>query len=308
MNANSAMNPNDYIDSLRRSKSKSSVILLEFLTLRSMIGNTIIQVFEGGDDKIVYSQWLKRCRFDLNYEPFVCNNKEQVLRLHDAVVRNQAGAKEHSYFFIDRDFDDYKSYVSSDLLFMTDQYAVENYLVCRQVVDDLLKNEFPCHGAIELRGRVLDVFERLYDEILDHLNELNFHIYVARCLKIELRGHIPDTFARIAVISADRIDHVSYDPSAIVPYMTEVTQEQRESFRAVFTELDRRSRHRGKFAFKFLSKWLAAIVADYKSAESIFFSEVDKAKNVRESDIVLSNLASKSPLPTHLCDFINKMN
>lgn len=294
-----------YIDRLRESKSRSAVVQLEYINLRARIGNCLIFVFEGGDDKIVYSQWFRRCSPMPAYEPFVCNNKEQVLRLHDALMRSLKSMNNDVLFFVDRDFDDLKGRSQSPQIFMTDRYAVENYVVCAEVVDDVLKNEFPCHGLIDLRNDLVVLFERVYEDFLNHLRDFNFHIYVARTQGIELRGHIPDSLTPFVVICPDSLLRVSYDCHELLPYMTTASPHQTKEAGELFDSLDPRRRYRGKFAYKFLIKWLAALVDDYKSDQTRFFNGIDRTKTIRQSEIVLSNLASKSPLPLGLCEFID---
>ncbi|WP_456744867.1 DUF4435 domain-containing protein [Bradyrhizobium sp. USDA 4354] len=47
------------------------------------------------------------------------------------------------YFFVDRDFDDFRGFQSDPATtFCTDQYSIENYLVTREVLEELLKDDF----------------------------------------------------------------------------------------------------------------------------------------------------------------------
>jgi hypothetical protein len=71
------------------------------------------------------------------------------------------------YFFIDRDFDEYRGFQPDPATtFATDQYSIENYLVTRQVLEELLKDEFHCHAEPEVRSACLDVFDERLSQFL----------------------------------------------------------------------------------------------------------------------------------------------
>lgn len=304
MSATPTDSTDPYVEHLREARSKSAVIKIKLLSLKSVVGDSLIFAFEGGDDKIIYAQWVRRVRPDLTYEPFVCNNKEQVLRLYESLSRDQSGAAKNVFFFVDRDFDDSRGRDLRPVVFMTDRYAVENYLVSSRVLDDLLKNEFPCHGEIRLRGSLSHLFENVYSQFLDAMTEFNFHIYVGRRLKADFKGHIPDSLVKFVEIEIDGIVRLNYSAAEILPYAIIPPEDHIEKLREEFDELEPRTRYRGKFAYKFFTKWLALLVADFKRGDTVMFRDVDRTRSVREAEIVMSNLASKSDLPSGLESFL----
>jgi hypothetical protein len=42
-------------------------------------------------------------------------------------------------FFVDRDFDDLQGRLPDNTVYMTETYSIENCIVCREVLEDILK-------------------------------------------------------------------------------------------------------------------------------------------------------------------------
>jgi hypothetical protein len=101
------------------------------------------------------------------YEPFPCGGKRQVLEFREMLRRDLGNLASRVYFFIDRDFDEYRGFQPDPATtFATDQYSIENYLVTRQVLEELLKDEFHCHAEPEVRSACLDVFDERLSQFL----------------------------------------------------------------------------------------------------------------------------------------------
>ena len=84
-------------------------------------------------------------------------------------------------------------------------YSVENYLVTDEVLESLLRDEFPCHAMPELREFIAEVFRRDYDHFLGVTSDLNRRIYYARKLSVEITGRLPTALRDVAVVDIGKI-------------------------------------------------------------------------------------------------------
>jgi hypothetical protein len=119
------------------------------------------------------------------------------------IDRDLGGLSEGVYFFIDRDFDDLRGHAPSSDLFMTDAYSVENYLISEGVLEEVLKNEFHCHAEPAFRHDVIQLFKKVHEDFLAVTREINYRLFVARRLKIELTAHLPDKISHLAALTVD---------------------------------------------------------------------------------------------------------
>src|SRR6516162_499595 len=82
---------NAFVERLKSARTTSAVLKLKLITLKSGFPDALVFAFEGDDDKIVYGQWIRRIRPELQYEPFPCGGKEGVRGLKNAVTRDLSG-------------------------------------------------------------------------------------------------------------------------------------------------------------------------------------------------------------------------
>lgn len=302
-----AKEDSSYLQHLRSSRNSPAVLKARLIAFRSAEPKVTIVALEGDDDKIVYSQWVARVRPDFVYEPFPCGGKRGVLSLKAVVERDLGNLRQNLYFLIDRDFDDLAGHPSSDAVFLTDRYSIENYLVDRDVLKSLLKNEFHCHERPDIRKIILDLFERDYEAFLKITRMLNFRIYVARRLEIELNSALPTKLNVIANIDLGVITPSDTLPEEVVVYSREPQPMELEALEAEFAKLEPRTRFRGKFALKFFQRWLERLGDEYRAGTRCLFSELSGNARPRAAELVLSNFASKSKVPNGFTNFINSV-
>lgn len=292
-----------YLQELKKAR-KSPVVLKVLIASVRSVTNQAILVFEGNDDKSIYFQWIRRVRPSLQYEPFPCSGKKNVLALRKLLQRDKTGLRNRVYFFVDRDFDDLAGHEDGADLFMTDRYSVENYLVERSVLVEILKDELHCHGNPIVRNEVADLFDRLYDTFLRITKEVNFKIFYAKRVGIEARG-VPNKINRIANVDLTSVTELDVPVEKAVTLSPE-TQPSHE-LRAEFELLDPRTRYRGKFALLFFSKWLEKLEEERIARNTDLMKECDPVTRTKRSDISLGTLASKSGLPVGFSDFISSI-
>lgn len=296
-----------YLADMRASRERPAVLKTSLTSLRSSLPDALIFVFEGIDDKSIYYSWFSRINPELNYEPFPCNGKSQVLTLVEMLERDVNGLINNVYAFIDRDFDDLRGREHSPIIFMTDRYSVENYLVSEDVLDEILKNEFHCHARPALRAPILQLFGSLYAEFLAQTRETNRRLFIARRLSEKLLAPLPDKLSRIAKIGLDEVAPGDRTPELIVRMAKEPDGHEVAALILEFNDLEPKSRYRGKFALMFFFGWLNNLSEDRNSSTTRLFSAVGNNNKVNFSAITLGGLAAKSRLPAGLSEFVRRI-
>lgn len=303
-----SLSENDsYLSLMKAARGAPAVLKVRLASLKSALPTTLILAFEGNDDKVVYYHWIKRIKPVLRYEPFPCDGKEQLLQLKDLVDRDLGNLREGLYFFVDRDFDDLRGREPSASIFMTKAYSIENYLVGKGVLEELLKNEFHCHTEIDDRRRVVEIFFQLYRDFLTITADLNRRIFLARRLKIELKAALPTKIGRILNIEVNSVSRGNLSESELVVLEREPTEIERQELDVEFNALDAAFRYRGKFALLFFMKWLEKMAMDRNSDQPRYFPRALNGGKVKFNELTLHNLASKSELPEGLAEFIMRM-
>ena len=297
-----------YIDRLREARDRAAVLKMQLAALRSARPNTIVLVFEGDDDKIVYGQWLRRLRPDITYEPLPCSGKDMVLKLKDALLRDKNNLIDGVYFFVDRDFYDLKGHAHHERIFMTDMYAVENYIVNKETVSHLLTNEFHCHARPALREQILSRFDELYAGFIEITRIVNFHIYVHRVCAVDISSaDMPKKIGQLASVRSNAVEEPEIKPEARLLLPAAVEGQRIDALREEFERLDGVTRYRGKFALLFFKRWLEELAKEYRAKGGGVFAGLDRTAAVREREFVLSNFASLAAVPDGLPAFVQNL-
>lgn len=302
-----AVESDSYLNGLKNSLTVSAVLKAELGAAKSSCGDAKIFAYEGVDDKLIYSHWLSKIQAKLEYEPFICRNKDQLLQLWRSLKDDLTGMGENVYFFTDRDFDDLKGHEEDESIFMTEKYSVENYLVDKDVLKELLKIELHCHGNAEVREKILSLFEAIYDEFLDITSHINFRIYLARKCKIKQIGDLSVRLDELADVKLSSVVKGRSQLNQMVCLEREPYGSEAEEYKNSFRSLERRDRYRGKFALQFFRKWLNLLLADRKSGASILFCDLPQNDFVAKGAFSFDQLAAKSKPPESFQQFITKM-
>lgn len=305
MTTDMAASEDSYLNSLKKSLTVSAVLKAELGSVKSSCTDAKIFAYEGVDDKVIYSHWLSKIQPDLEYEPFICRNKDQLLQLWRSLKRDLTGMSKNVYFFADRDFDDLKGDEIDDSIFMTEKYSVENYLVDRHVLEEILKIEFHCHGNIEVRKEVVSLFEVNYDLFLIATFDINFRIYLARKCKIKQIGDLSIKLDELADIQLVSVKNGSGALQEMVRLEREPTENEIEEHKNAFILLEQRNRYRGKFALLFFRKWLSLLLADRKKDGSLIFRQLPQNDFLPKGSFSFDQLAAKAKPPESFKRFIS---
>jgi uncharacterized protein DUF4435 len=225
--------------------------------------------------------------------------------LKNALSRDLARLGDKVFFLVDRDYDDLRGFDSTDNVYVTDMYSVENYLVCDDVLEELLRDEFLCHARPDLRLRIVQLFTTDYEAFLRMMTPVNRRLYLARRLGITLTKRLPTTLRQLIAVKIGNISAISVIPDEIVVCQREPTPEELVALAESFEEFPPKTRHRGKSALKFFREWLERLAFEYLAGEAGLFRQKMPDGVIRRAEFVLSNFASKSPFPNGSAAFIN---
>lgn len=292
------------VQSLRDARGSAAELKARLVALRAEMPAGLVFVFEGDDDRSIYLSWIRQIDAEIRYEPFSCGGKTGVLRLWEAVKRDVNGLAEEVYFFVDRDFDDLRGADADSSIYMTDSYSVESYLVNSGVLDNVLKIEFHCHGSPGIRGRVVELFEKVYEEFLSVAARYNLDLYISRQASIELIKPLPKTVTKLARVDLEAVGDSGVCVEEVVVTTPKVTETQRAQFQINFDSLDRRSRHRGKFALAFFRAWLEKLAEERRREASSCFCGLKSDVKISTERLTLATLAARADPPRELAEFI----
>ncbi|MBZ3664882.1 DUF4435 domain-containing protein [Pseudomonas monteilii] len=294
------------VESMKKSRATSSVLRIAVLSIRSDLKDTPIFIFEGPDDKSAYSQWIRRINPDFSYEPVPADGKEQVLKFWDSLVSLEDDLLEGIYLFVDRDFDDLKGRQPHANIFMTQRYAIENYLVCVSVLREILKDELHCHAQPALRDEVVDIFTRCYEKFIAVVREINFVIFCARQLNIKV-DDIPKKMSKIATISITDVSPTDPRCEKLLALGRPIHENESEALREEFSKLDPKNRYRGKFLLMFFSKWLELLAIERIHQKTDLLKKASTVTKVGSSHFSVGSLASRSSIPEGLEEFMHQV-
>lgn len=290
------------VQQMSEARDRDAVLKLRIAQIRSGNSEVAIFAFEGVDDKIVFSRWIERARPGLPFEPFVGEGKRTLRRLKAVLARDLGTLAEGVYFFVDRDFDDLTNFVDTDAIFMIPCYSIENHLVSRDLVESVLRDEFPCHENPGVRTAIADAFGRSYKQFLAASAETNFRLFIARRIPIASEP-IKLKASQLAEIEIDKSTSKRADPKDHIVLAREPTELEGQELSDEFDALVPEERYRGKFAWSFFRSWLEKLHQDYQN-EGAWFPGIDRSTKPRVNEITFGSLASKASLPAGLQAFL----
>lgn len=142
-------------------------IFQSYISLRST--HKIFLFFEGKDDFKYY--WCRLSPFigTQNYEKYVCNNKSNVLRIHDMIYTKTKRKKEEKLcYFVDRDFE--KEMPAYPDIYVTPTYSIENLYVSDNAIKNMLKGEWGLSG--EMAEEDKRDFDIAFNYLIDKRTEI----------------------------------------------------------------------------------------------------------------------------------------
>jgi hypothetical protein len=297
-----------YIQEQIASRSRPAVTKIRYLDFRSKYPNGLVLAVEGNDDKVVYSCWISRLAADLSFEFFVCNGKRGVRQLRNSLHVDITNSYHDVAFLVDRDFDDLSGFISTDRVFMLDRYSIENYLLDTAIIDRTVRDAFPGVGDPLSRQNICRLFEADYSLFLELSRDINYRIFLARRLSISIDDVMPSSLTSLASVSLGNVESCNISAEQAIPYDVDAEIVSAANYRAEFEALNARERYRGKFCYKFLSKWLGLLIEEFKRPKlNLFPLREDAEGRPKADELSLGSLAFRSTPPVGLGSFLQTL-
>jgi hypothetical protein len=273
----------DQIEKMREARNKPQRYLLQYINLRSRVGDSVfITVFEGKEDIPVYDVWMSRIAGHINFEPTQMNGKENVLNLFDQVSSSNEVANDRVLFFVDSDFDNTKGRAVNFHLYVTNAYSIENYVVNSKAFEKILTCDLGMIGDLQsFRAQLVKIFESRKVEFNRLVAPINAYL---RWLRLESGQEIsfPDSIGKAISVDLEKIELIidsSLDAmSGWVGTAVFPTEEIFNSHLGELENLDLSQWGRGKFLFDFMRKIVAAAYNDSRSVAPKYFPKTDRTR------------------------------
>jgi hypothetical protein len=294
-----------YVQAQIAARARPSVIKSKLLTLRSEYPAGLVLAIEGRDDKVAYSHWITQAKPGLSYEFLVCGGKRQVRQLKNALVRDLGTLGTDVMFIVDRDFDDLAGFDCISDVLMIERYSIENFVVDEAVVELSMCVAYPCNGNPGMREAICRTFREDYRCFLQATTELNRRIFVARRLRFDIDHLIPSSVDGLVAIKLGKVTAVEQDVKQAIPFTKEPSDAVLAALSVEFDKLEPALRYRGKFAIKFLTKWLEQLADEFRNSRlGLFGLLAAEGEKINHPELSLGAFASRSPIPAGLADFL----
>lgn len=299
-----------FADELREAGASRIAILHEFLSQHNPKEERIHAFVEGYEDPLLYRNRLNEYAGQRPVYMYPCQGKR---RLYDAFAQVTAhtGKYKHTLFFADKDLEDIlpETYVRDQRIFTTEYYAIENYLVCGEVIRRIFRD------FITIKGCVLPVaLERIevrFEEELKAFHELMTPI-VAWIVCVRRRGLRPNlqNVKLQNVFNTDDELRIRRLPGSIqylcrvsgIPNNPEIWSDLRNVIRDL-RKRDPKTFVRGKFETWFLVQFFKKALEQLDAAAQALSGRVEVPVMIERRNAI-ALLAGLSPFPKPLDSFL----
>lgn len=297
------------IDSLRAARDKSQIQLQRYNTFRTRHAGQMICAFEGDEDVPFYATMTGKVSTDIRYVPWVCKGKDNVLRLREILARNVAADSHLVRYFIDHDFDGLKGHPPGANLYVTPCYSIENLMVGRATLEELLCAEYKCHDehAAQDIANIGQLFDQRWQEFIEGMREANRLLFSARIHGVVL-GNVDNDIKKYLAIKLDGIAPLASadDVHSLIGYSSAPDAGHLAASEGAFDALDPLKDWRGKFVFAFFRRFLALLKEDRGTKAPVYFTCRANMSFNPDGDIIRA-LASTIMVPECLRLFLTGM-
>lgn len=296
------------VEKAREERHIGATLKTRVSNVRSRNSDALIAVVEGPSDFAPYEVWINSLKPQFSIEFVVGQGKRQVLDFRQRIKRDTTGLRSGTYMFVDHDFDGLMGQEPGEDIYCTKGYSVENYLVSKQVLQSILSDDFQCKAETHHRDEIIKLFERVFQQFIIEIKEVNRRIFWSNRLGIQGPG-IKQPITKFVEIFLCKVTR-KYDKDKLrklIKLDREPLEKEVKPINVEFGKLDPYLNYRGKFMFEFFKKWLSKLNEEKNKPDQKLFLEDKKVKFSLEK-IDLRSLASRSKVPEELKQFVQNMS
>ncbi|PPT56049.1 hypothetical protein XarbCFBP8138_10140 [Xanthomonas arboricola] len=289
------------LERMREGRKSPQVLNVKLLAIRSSRPNAIVFIFESHDDVSVFADWIGRVPEKPRYEPVAGNGKEQLLAFQ--LMLEQDERLSGVYFFVDHDYDENQPL---EHVFVLRAYSFENLLCVDDVIDSILIDELRCAGDPETRRKVIATYRQIVSRFREISSPLHETLFIARRegFRVESR---PDDVADYLNIGLEDVTPNFSKLDEIVEVNIELSTEKLHVHKMAFLALEPFHSVRGKYALQAMRIWLRMLTEDRRSDNPRLFPRLEGRLSGSPDQATLRRLASATPVPAGLFEFLHEV-
>lgn len=312
------MTNTDLVERLRESRHSGHVAYTKFVSCYSKNEpNQIYCFFEGLEDKRYYGVRIN-FKTGKGFKDFTCGGKDEVKRVAD-LIKNKVEYREAiTCFFIDKD---YSADTTSENIYVTPYYALENFYTSISTLKSILKHEFNMDEEEQDFNKIVDLYKNLQKEF--HNKLLFFNAWLACQSDIRIQKgtstyltiddstkkyfdkFLNHTF-QIKENIFDDLNDITKLENDLFPNAPKVATGVLENKIKLFENVDHAYIFRGKFEIKLLVPFLQKIKEECGKKSSNIFSKKYKCTLTFELANVISTLTQYAHTPSCLNTFLDR--
>jgi len=294
------------VSRLRKARGSQHNLLRKVIMAKSKPKKLPVLVVEGSDDVTFYMTMINKVRGDYELEYIVADGKKNVLGLRTLVNSNRTGDLSDVKFAVDRDFDELQGHTPGGDIYCTPTYSIENMLVCRRNLNNLLLAEFRCSrdDSADSILNLLTLYDERHREFCSVFHEANRMIFYARNSGVKLNG-IEDKVNKYVNIKLHAVTSKvgSGEIATLVGYPEAPSDMELSKIDCDFQKLTPNVDWRGKFFIDFFRTILAQLKEDRCQKKPTYF-EKKQTVSFEPGKDMFRMLSSMTNPPECMKDFI----
>lgn len=308
----------DFSEKLRAEASSGHARFHEYaLTVDKAPIDSFFFFFEGSDDPAFYIGFMFDRLADRPYFEFICDGRDQVIKVHELVSRD-GRATGKALFFIDKDHTDIQQENSElpESIFQTSTYSFENYLVCESVLRRYWVERLRLNISDERYPYWLNKFRSCHLQFLRHSRLLMGAILIGRGIDDE-----PPVKLNLNNVNLERIYFVRSNEGRVgwrdgaanayllsINLMKEVVSPRLKRICKKYLNGNPKAYVRGKFEIWFFVKFLQQMTQSLSDKAICRAGNFSRAKPIDNlsGENYLSVIGSLTPCPHELRIFLDR--
>lgn len=306
----------DLVDKLRQEASSGHVAYTEFILKLKKRSDCLFCFFEGKDDYKYYGIRIESTT-KRDFEVIDCGGKEHVIAVKDLLSSKKEYRNILKGFFIDQDYDEYKSFKN---IYCLPSYSIENQYSQLHVLQKILKNEFSLQEDDEDFQKVCNLFGNLQEEFHNKTKLINAWLACQNdkrnlsktktYLRIDTTiGHFFNSIVNenleleFDFSGLDSLDKIQ----AFFPLAPIITQQEIDDKLNYFSSKNLNQVFRGKFELKFLINFLDKLKSEICKKKPHLFNKKHKCNLRFEYSNGLTNLSIYANTPGCLYIYLENL-
>lgn len=303
------------VENLRVARGRAAVMFHEFVLMKDVHEKTLFCCFEGQDSKYYGFRIETYSGYEIqNTHYFDCGGKDQVIRFHDLINKDQTYQNIRIAYFVDLDFDESIKGKCTPEIYETPCYSVENFYTTKDCFQRILAHEFGLNISDDDYKTCLTIFEDRQREFHGAILLLNAWVACQRELYNQGQSQRADLaninlkeFVSINLEKVEAIYNLT-DIERVYPAVPKIAQEKLESKKKYLLSKGCQKYFRGKFEIEFLRKMILCLKEEFGSGSFEMFTKKLKIHLAVSQKNILSELSQYADTTECCKQYIQKFH